>query len=111
VDGTWLYRTPPATENDTPLAIVPRGRRAPEFSIVAVGRSRFRAVVAAASGGDDRGTYTIQVLEPLDPVDNAVSWIVQAHRGSIAVTSRVSAGSEFRVSLPHVAVDEAGKTL
>jgi heavy metal sensor kinase len=76
-DGTWLYRAPAASENDTPLPIGPPGRRAPDFSNVIVGRSRFRAVAASADN-ERGGTFTIQILEPLDPVDNALAWFARA---------------------------------
>jgi heavy metal sensor kinase len=75
-DGSWLYRTAAANEHDTPLPIVPPGRRATEFTNIAVGRSRFRAAAATTDDGGG-GTYTIQLLEPLDPVDNALAWFAQ----------------------------------
>jgi heavy metal sensor kinase len=84
-DGSWLYRTPAAAETDTPLPIVPRGRHVAEFSNIVVGRSRFRAAMAAS--GDDEGapTYTVQIIEPLDPVDNALTWFAR----TMAVASPV----------------------
>lgn len=71
-NGTWLYRTSAATENDTPLPMLRRGDGGPAFSNVVVGAAWFRAAAASADDGEG-GSYTIQLVEPLNPVDQALS--------------------------------------
>jgi len=70
--GTWLYRSAAAMENDTPLPTLPRAARVPAFSNIAIRSGRFRAAAASADDGEG-GTYTIQIVEPLNPVDMALS--------------------------------------
>ncbi len=71
-NGTWLYRAAAATENDAPLPALRLGDAAPAFSNIAAGAARFRAAAAAADDGEG-GSYTIQIVEPLNPVNAALS--------------------------------------
>lgn len=71
--GAWLYRTTAAAANETPLPMV---SGEPSFSNITVGGSQFRAVAASARDRT-RGTCTVQLIEPLDPVDNALTWFAR----------------------------------
>ncbi|HEV3058100.1 MAG TPA: ATP-binding protein [Vicinamibacterales bacterium] len=97
-DGTWLYRTPAAAENDTPLSLAPPGRRGAELSNIAVGRSRFRAAAAASATDDEGRTYTVQLLEPLDPVDNALAWFARTMALASPVLLVVACGGGYWIS-------------
>jgi heavy metal sensor kinase len=97
-DGTWLYRTPAATEYDTPLPAVSSGRGVAAFSNIAVGRSRFRAAAAASAADDERRTYTIQILEPLDPVDNALAWFARTMALASPVLLAVACAGGYWIS-------------
>jgi signal transduction histidine kinase len=75
----------------TPVAIRDSGIGIPEEDLPKIFERFYRSDKARSreSGGSGLGLAIAR-------------WIVEVHGGSIEVTSRLGAGSEFRVTLPHV---------
>jgi heavy metal sensor kinase len=77
-DGAWVYRAAIAAEHDVPLDILPVGRAGPVLSTLLVGGERYRAADIGASGGRGPAPYTLQLVEPLDPIDGALQRFASA---------------------------------
>lgn len=99
-DGTWLYRAPAAAESSAPVSSVTPGQP-PLLTVMSVNGARYRAATVARS--IDGRTYTLQVVEPLDPVDLALAtfardvmltgplWLIVACAGGYWVSGRALA--------------------